>query len=158
VERPGVIAVDHAGDLQFASELARRLVAGYFRAPLMAQLPAQVREWLSASPRCGDKLTVPGPEGQLDIHLLSAGPYDTPLLELRERRSGSAAARLTAREHQVMARVAVGETNHEIARALRVSPRTVENHLRAAYRKLGVTNRTAAAAAVSGDGLSLPAV
>jgi DNA-binding NarL/FixJ family response regulator len=49
---------------------------------------------------------------------------------------------LTARERDVCQLVAAGRTNREVAAALFLSPRTVEHHLRAAYRKLGVRSRT----------------
>jgi DNA-binding CsgD family transcriptional regulator/tetratricopeptide (TPR) repeat protein len=49
---------------------------------------------------------------------------------------------LTAREREVCALVAAGATNGEAAAALFMSPRTVEHHLRMAYRKLGVRSRT----------------
>ena len=49
---------------------------------------------------------------------------------------------LTAREHEVCALVAGGATNREAAAALYMSPRTVEHHLRMAYRKLGVRSRS----------------
>jgi DNA-binding CsgD family transcriptional regulator len=49
---------------------------------------------------------------------------------------------LTAREQDVCALVAGGATNREAAAALYMSPRTVEHHLRMAYRKLGVRSRT----------------
>jgi DNA-binding CsgD family transcriptional regulator/tetratricopeptide (TPR) repeat protein len=49
---------------------------------------------------------------------------------------------LTAREREVCALVAGGATNREAATALYMSPRTVEHHLRMAYRKLGVRSRT----------------
>ena len=49
---------------------------------------------------------------------------------------------MTAREQDVCALVAGGATNREVATALYLSPRTVEHHLRMAYRKLGVRSRT----------------
>ena len=49
---------------------------------------------------------------------------------------------LTARERDVCTLVAGGATNREVAAALYMSPRTVEHHLRMAYRKLGVRSRT----------------
>ncbi len=49
---------------------------------------------------------------------------------------------LTARERDVCELVAAGRTNREVAAALFLSPRTVEHHLRLAYRKLGVRSRT----------------
>lgn len=49
---------------------------------------------------------------------------------------------LTPREREVCALVAGGASNREVAQTLFVSPRTVEHHLRLAYRKLGVRSRT----------------
>lgn len=53
---------------------------------------------------------------------------------------------LTAREHDVCELVAAGRTNREVAGTLFLSPRTVEHHLRSAYRKLDVRSRTELAA------------
>ena len=46
--------------------------------------------------------------------------------------------------------VAAGRTNREVAATLFLSPRTVEHHLRAAYRKLGVRSRTELAVRFAG--------
>lgn len=54
-------------------------------------------------------------------------------------------AGLTAREHQVLQRVALGETDAAIGRALGIAPRTVSKHMENILRKLGVETRTAAA-------------
>jgi len=53
---------------------------------------------------------------------------------------------LSSREAQVLALVAGGHTNKEIAAELVVSVHTVERHLQNAYRKVGVRNRSDAAA------------
>lgn len=55
------------------------------------------------------------------------------------------AAGLSVREVEVLRLVAEGLTDAQVAESLYVSPRTVGNHLRSIYRKLGVTSRTAAA-------------
>lgn len=52
---------------------------------------------------------------------------------------------LTQREHQVLALVAHGWENKEIARELHISTFTVQNHLQKMYRTLGISNRTEAA-------------
>jgi DNA-binding NarL/FixJ family response regulator len=62
----------------------------------------------------------------------SAG--DNPLLE-----------QLTAREHDVLALVADGLGNREIARVLEISEHTVKFHLASIFGKLGVSSRTEAA-------------
>ena len=51
---------------------------------------------------------------------------------------------LTSREVEVLAHVALGMQNKEVARVLVISEATVENHLTKIYRKLSVCNRTEA--------------
>jgi len=60
----------------------------------------------------------------------------------------SKAARLTMREREVLALVADGRTNAEVARLLWISPQTVRTHLANVFEKLEVHTRTAAAAAM----------
>jgi DNA-binding CsgD family transcriptional regulator len=62
-------------------------------------------------------------------------------------RIATSAARLTARETEVLLWVARGKTNRDIAEILGMSPRTVNKHLEQVFEKLGVETRTAAAAA-----------
>jgi DNA-binding CsgD family transcriptional regulator len=57
---------------------------------------------------------------------------------------------LTTREGEVLELVAAGLTNAAIAERLWISPGTVKKHLDNVYAKLGVRNRTAAAAARPG--------
>jgi DNA-binding NarL/FixJ family response regulator len=52
---------------------------------------------------------------------------------------------LTRRETEILRLVAEGKSNPEIARTLWVTEQTVKFHLSNIYRKLGVSNRTAAA-------------
>jgi DNA-binding NarL/FixJ family response regulator len=51
---------------------------------------------------------------------------------------------ITRREAEVLALVAQGLTNREVADALVLSERTVARHLANVYTKIGVTSRTAA--------------
>lgn len=51
---------------------------------------------------------------------------------------------LSPREHEVLCLVASGKRNTDIARELRISEATVENHLHRIFVKLGVSNRTQA--------------
>jgi DNA-binding CsgD family transcriptional regulator len=55
-------------------------------------------------------------------------------------------ADLTQRQLEVLRLVAVGQSNHQISRALRVSEGTVRKHLENAYERLQVTSRTEAVA------------
>jgi DNA-binding CsgD family transcriptional regulator len=68
---------------------------------------------------------------------LAGGPPEQPGLELE---------RLTDRQREVLAKVAAGHTNGQIAIALDISVGTVRKHLEHILRCLGVSTRTAAAA------------
>jgi DNA-binding CsgD family transcriptional regulator/Flp pilus assembly protein TadD len=69
---------------------------------------------------------------QSELHLAGGRPR-------RVRRTGSTS--LTAAQRQVVDLAVTGLTNREIAEHLFVTIKTVESHLAAAYRKLGVTGR-----------------
>jgi DNA-binding NarL/FixJ family response regulator len=53
---------------------------------------------------------------------------------------------LTERQNEVLQLLAVGKSNKEIARVLRIAEGTVKVHITAAFRLLGVHNRVSAAA------------
>ena len=57
--------------------------------------------------------------------------------------AAAGADRLTPREREVIALLAERHTTAEIASRLHISPQTVKNHLRSAYRKLGIQSREA---------------
>lgn len=62
------------------------------------------------------------------------------------QRSETSSDALTDREEEVLALLANGSSNAQIAERLSLSESTVKFHLRNLYSKLGVTNRTEAAA------------
>jgi DNA-binding NarL/FixJ family response regulator len=53
---------------------------------------------------------------------------------------------LSGRELEILALIAEGATNAEIAERLVIAKTTVESHVKSIFRKLEVSNRTAAAA------------
>jgi DNA-binding NarL/FixJ family response regulator len=53
---------------------------------------------------------------------------------------------LSARERQILVSLARGNTNNDIAESLAISLFTVKNHIKRIFRKIGVSNRTQAAA------------
>ena len=70
----------------------------------------------------------------VEIDKIAAAPSGT--LTTKERPGG-----LTAREHEVAARIARGMSNREIAQELVVSERTVESHVTNILNKLGFASR-----------------
>ena len=81
-----------------------------------------------------------------DGHLLLAPEAAGSLVRSTDNRGpGAALDTLTSREREVLAELTKGQSNREIARALRVSEKTVKAHVSAVLAKLGVQDRTQAA-------------
>ena len=78
------------------------------------------------------------------VEAVCAGQVSAPS---RQRRALRARA-LTAREKQVLMMVATGQTNSQIADELFPGRSTVKSHLSSAFRKLGVSSRSEAAAVI----------
>jgi DNA-binding CsgD family transcriptional regulator len=70
---------------------------------------------------------------------------------VRDAATQALPASLTAQERRTLMLVAAGFSNVEIAHRMHVATSTVRKHLEHAYRKLGVTNRLAAAVALRGE-------
>lgn len=70
--------------------------------------------------------------------------------------SGSGLSALTEREREVLALLARGLSNPQIAEELYLSADTVKTHVRKLFAKLGVGNRTQAALIANDHGLTLP--
>ncbi len=68
--------------------------------------------------------------------------------ETARRRDPSTRDELTPQELQICLLLAEGKTTREAAAALFLSPKTIEYHLRNAYRKLGISSREELAVAV----------
>jgi DNA-binding CsgD family transcriptional regulator len=128
----GVVLLASDGRIEFASPPARRLILEYFGASPEAELPAALSHWLeSGSPTLACRLA--------DCRLTIERSGDALLLEETRDELG-----LTPRERDILAWVARGNTNPEIAEILWIAPATVRKHLENVYAKLGVRTRTAA--------------
>jgi DNA-binding NarL/FixJ family response regulator len=79
-----------------------------------------------------------------DGHTVLA-PRAAGLVAARSGRDARGIGALTGREREVLALLADGQSNREIARLLRVSEKTVKTHVSAVLAKLGVADRTQAA-------------
>lgn len=82
---------------------------------------------------------------------VATGPLAGVVARMKDLAAGKSRDRslkslpVTPRELQVLAHVAYGLSNDEIARALRISVDTVKEHVQTLLRKLAVPDRTAAA-------------
>ncbi len=108
--------------VDFGAALRRRGRRSVAREPL--------RQALDLATRCG--ATVLATRAQAELAAAGARPR-------RHQISGPDA--LTASERRVARMAADGLSNREIAQALYITVRTVENHLSRAYAKLGITSR-----------------
>jgi HD-GYP domain-containing protein (c-di-GMP phosphodiesterase class II)/DNA-binding CsgD family transcriptional regulator len=70
-----------------------------------------------------------------------------------QRRPASSAARLSARETDVLRSISRGASNKEVARELDLSPSTVRTHVESVFRKLECSTRAAATLKASALGL-----
>lgn len=121
-------------------------------------LPPDVQRWLGG--RADGTSSIPDTvelksDGQsvgLRLSFVDQIGPDEILLRLMEGDVGDEAEMLrrklalTQREAEVVLWIARGKANRDIAEILNLSPRTVNKHLEQIFAKLGVENRTAAAA------------
>jgi DNA-binding NarL/FixJ family response regulator len=71
----------------------------------------------------------------------------------REEHTMRYSSKLTYQENKILALVAQGQRNAQIASTLVISVRTVENHVSHIFEKLGVSSRTEAAILALNNGL-----
>jgi DNA-binding CsgD family transcriptional regulator len=135
----GVVLMGSGDAIEYASPAARRLLAEWFGEGV-SRLPAPLSDWVAAPSREKRfQLTAAGK--RLVVH---AATRDGLILEEESTLRDS----LTARELEIVDYIAAGKSTAEIARELWLSPTTVSKHLEHIYRKLGVSSRTAALAAL----------
>lgn len=152
-----LFAVDQGGQLLWATPQVRQRLSqsGYGQAGDLAVLADELGIWLSHQPQPGHHLAPQraGADGPSIKFLARVSAQENLLRLIDDPRSSDASVRLrdalglTGREADVMLWIANGKTNREIGQILDMSPRTVNKHLEQVFRKLGVENRTAAAAA-----------
>jgi DNA-binding NarL/FixJ family response regulator len=152
-----LLAVDRQGRIMWATPQAQKLLADSFGPQSGDELvlPEAAQQWLASTQqgKGGKAQTVSFPDNpRLKLHYLGdAGPNEI-LLRLAKEAGSDLSAELssefglTTREGEVLSWLAKGKTNRDIAQILGLSPRTVDKHLEQIYAKLGVENRTAAAA------------
>jgi DNA-binding NarL/FixJ family response regulator len=146
------LAVDAEGDILWSTPNTHSLLAGFGADQqwISSTLSTYIAPWLEQGgkqPLCIEDLSQPlliktMDNQQADEWLLLIELANKPKEEdlLREK------FELTPRESEVLTWISRGKTNQEIAMILDFSPRTVNKHLEQIFRKLGVENRTTAAA------------
>jgi DNA-binding NarL/FixJ family response regulator len=153
-----LLAVNRQGKIMWATPQAQKLLSENLTAVTNDELmlPDPMPQWLEqAQNKAGSKpsamASFPNNE-QLRLQYMSKlGPNEF-LLRLAKDSSANIPAQfstelgLTTREGEVLSWLSKGKTNRDIAQILGLSPRTVDKHLEQIYAKLGVENRTAAAA------------
>ena len=128
-----VVLCSGSGVIEFASASSRALLDRYLGLD-NGRLPNSILARSALTVRAGDR----------SLHIRIARTGDLQLLMLEER--DARIERLSAREREVLDQVLLGKANDAIAFELGIARATVAKHLEHAYRKLGVQNRTAAAA------------
>jgi FixJ family two-component response regulator len=138
---PGCVILEIAAVLSVARALREDEGTGALRYPTILTFSSLQPEQAVAAVRLGaaDLLQAPVSPGELVAAIRRAAPKVRAMeLRLAAARAGAAIDTLTPRERQVMEFVMVGLANKAIARALGISPRTVEMHRAHLHRRLGV--------------------
>jgi DNA-binding NarL/FixJ family response regulator len=156
-----LLAANRAGRILWSTPQASRLLGTVF-AGFQTEghtLPDHVRDWLlqqiDRKPAASSETTSLGSASasiKLELSFISQIGSDEILLRLVEGDPANdqlvlqRMLALTQRESEVLLWIARGKSNRDIADILTLSPRTVNKHLEQIFTKLGVENRTSAAA------------
>jgi DNA-binding NarL/FixJ family response regulator len=128
-----VVLCSHNGMIEFASPAARARLELYLGTE-NGRIPTAILR--------GRELLLEHAEGRLHSRIAKTGDLHILMLDEHDTRLET----LTTREREILEHVALGKQNDEIALQLGLASATVAKHLEHVYRKLGVPNRTAAAA------------
>jgi DNA-binding NarL/FixJ family response regulator len=153
-----LFATDPRGRILWATPQASVLLEALLGDAALGALTPEAIGWLNgvssdrdAGEAKGLTLKSPAGEAMRVTFVAQAGPEEM-LLRIHQEASQAAEIKLqatfalTKREAEVLAWIAQGKANRDIASILGISPRTVNKHLEQIFEKLGVENRTAAAA------------
>lgn len=152
-----LLAVNSVGKIMWATPRAQKLLSDTLAADEDFVLPDPMPQWLrqvqkgKAGPNAAVMAPFPVNEQLRLQYMGKLGPNEFLLRLAKDSGAETPAAfsselGLTTREGEVLSWLSKGKTNRDIAQILGLSPRTVDKHLEQIYSKLGVENRTAAAA------------
>ena len=154
-----VIALRPDGAVEFASEGAWELLGAGVAGVVPGRLPLPLAAWAvrrRRRPGADGPLVLDGPAGRLVARWIPAaghGEPDAVILSLERpppRPEELVGLGLSSRQAEVLALVARGDTNGQVAAALGLSPRTVQKHLEHIFDRLGVRTRAAVTARALG--------
>ncbi|WP_409371578.1 response regulator [Methylocella sp. CPCC 101449] len=151
-----LMAMDDTGRLLWWTPQAGRLIAALLADGLVvgAMLPEPLHALVAKGAEPITEVTIASPHQPLEVRvgLLGKSGSNEYLLRLVEEVTGSVERilserlQISLREAQVLLWLAQGKSNRDIAEILNLSPRTVNKHLERMFKKMGVENRTSAAA------------
>jgi DNA-binding response OmpR family regulator/DNA-binding CsgD family transcriptional regulator len=151
-----LLLVDSGGAVLWSTPQASRLLTDVAtNSSDETFLPLAVRNWLAgaiASDRSATRFNAEIGGTQLEFSYLARTGGNQYALRITEKDDTTPERRLrdqlglTSREAEVLLWTGRGKSNKDIAEILALSPRTVNKHLEQIFAKLGVENRTAAAA------------
>jgi DNA-binding NarL/FixJ family response regulator len=160
-----LLAVSRQGKMVWATPQAQRLLSENLSAGSGDEfvLPDPMLQWLEQAqkgktgPKTQAMASFPDNEQLRLQYMGKLGPNEFLLRLAKDSRADmpaefSSELGLTTREGEVLSWLSKGKTNRDIAQILGLSPRTVDKHLEQIYAKLGVENRTAAAAIATSTG------
>ena len=155
----GIVAINLDGTITMETPGTTRSLDKFFPKRTGRGLPVQLAQWISDSDQMLRKATdvpevrrpfvIKRADNRLTVYLLSKPEQNFLMLEEHRLAIDPAALSslpLTRRESEILAYVAVGKTNPEIAIIFGISSRTVSKHVEHILERLGVETRTAAAA------------
>lgn len=147
-----LLAIDAAGGLLWSTPRTKVILKHHFsEAAAFAMLTAALLGRVESGE--GSAFFHPVADGRLEFNLLTRSGPDEWLFRIAELADGAeertlaARHRLTVREAEVLLWISRGKANREIGEILGISPRTVNKHLERVFEKMGIENRTSAAAA-----------
>lgn len=151
-----LMAMDEEGRLLWWTPQAGKLIAAFLPEGLVAGavLPETLRRIVIMPAEPAPEVTLVSADQltQIQVALVGKSGLNEYLLRLVEEVTGRAERilserlQISGREAQVLLWLAQGKSNRDIAEILSLSPRTVNKHLERMFKKMGVENRTSAAA------------
>jgi DNA-binding NarL/FixJ family response regulator len=155
-----LLAANRAGHILWVTPQASKLLSEALpEASEKKTLPDNVKDWLrhcfhgrTSFEAKTFQIQTGRSTSALELSVVRQAGPDEILLRLSDTDSGNDQERLhkqlllTLRESEVLLWIARGKSNKDIAEILDLSPRTVNKHLEQIFNKLGVENRTSAAA------------